>query len=718
MPTTPDSPLDRPAPRGLDALFRPRSVAVVGTSSKARTIGREVLANLLEEEFQGVVFPVNPGARIVQSLKCYASVEDIPDPVDLAVVVVPAPHVPEVARQCARKGVGGLVVITAGFRETGESGRSLEEELLEITAAAGMRVVGPNCMGLLNTDPDVRLNATFAATRPLAGTVAFVSQSGALGESILAEARALGLGLSYFVSVGNRADVSTNDLLEYWEDDPRVGPILLYLESFGAPRRFPDIARRVSRKKPIVAVKSGRTRAGAFAARSHTGSLAGYDVAIDTLLAQCGVVRVDSMEELFATGAAFATQPIAKGPRVGIVTNAGGPGILATDACSSLGLELPDLAPETQERLRAVLPREASLRNPVDMIATAGPEQYAESLRAVLADPSIDALLVIFVTPIYIDSLGVARAIYEATRGADKPVLCCFMGKEGHSEAVQRLRETGVPVYQFPDAPARALANMARYRDWLERDPGSVPELDVDREAAASVVRRVRAEGRLDLAFDEARAVLAAYGFPFARTLVSSSLEETLDAAAELGFPLVLKATATDFSHKSDRGGVAVDLRNIEELATAQRAMAKGLRPDFPDLRFQVQEMSRGDREVILGLRNDPDFGPLLMFGLGGIHVEVLKDVAFRVHPITNTDARDMIRSLRGHALLQGVRGAPPVPEDLLVEMLLRLDRLVKDFPEIEEMDINPLMVGARATDCAAVDVRMRLAAEPPEQAQ
>ncbi len=712
-PSQPENPLERPTPRNLDALFRPRSVAVVGTSSKARTIGREVLANLLREEFHGVVFPVNPKAPVVQSLKCYPSVEDIPDPIDLAVVVVPAPLVPEVARQCARKGVGGMIVITAGFRETGEEGLALENEMLSIAREAGMRVVGPNCMGLLNTDPEVRLNASFAAARPLAGNVAFISQSGALGEAILSQSRELGMGIAYFVSVGNRADVSTNELLSYWEDDDRVGPILLYLESFGNPEDFPDVARRVSRKKPIIAVKSGRTRVGASAARSHTGSLAGLDVTIDTLLAQCGVIRVDSMEELFATGAAFATQPVARGPRVGIVTNAGGPGILATDACSNLGLELPELSEATQARLRAALPKEAAFRNPVDMIASAGPEQYAESVRAVLADEAIDSLLVIFVTPIYIDSLAVARAIREAIADANgKPVLCCFMGKEGHSEAVQELREAGLPVYQFPDAPARALADMATYRTWLERDPGSVPDLEVDSETAARVIGNVRADGRQDLTFEEAREVVAAYGFPFTRTVLARDLEETLDAAAELGYPVVLKATAASLSHKSDEGGVAVDLRNLEELAGAQRRMAKTLRPEHPELCFQVQEMARGDREVILGMRNDPDFGPLLMFGLGGIHVEVLKDVAFRVHPITDADARDMIRSLRGHALLEGVRGAEPVPEDFLIEMLLRLDRLVADVPEIEEMDLNPLLVGAQRSDCAAVDVRIRLREE------
>ena len=696
------------APQGLDALFRPRSVAVVGTSARARSVGREILGNLLAMDFQGVVFPVNPHLNVVASLRCFPSVDAIPDPVDLAVVVVPADHVIEVARQCAAKGVRGMVVISAGFREVGPAGRKLEDELMAIARDAGMRVIGPNCMGIINTDPGVRLNASFAAARPVPGNVAFVSQSGALGEAILTQAKDLGLGISHFVSAGNRADVSTNDLLEYWEDDPRVGAILLYLESVGEARRFPDVARRVTRKKPVIVVKAGRTLAGATAARSHTGSLAGYDVAVDTLLAQVGVLRVNSMEDLFAAASAFASQPLPKGPRVGIVTNSGGPGILATDACVSLGLEVPELSADTQARLQSVLAREASVRNPVDMIASASPEAFRAAISATLLDQSVDALLVLFITPVYIDSVAVADAIVEASRGASKPVLCCFMGKEGHAEAVARLRAAGMPVYQFPESPAHALATMAKYRSWLERDPGTVPDLPVDRDAAASIIAAVREAGRADLTFDEGRRLVEAYGIPFAESLVATTLEEVLDAGEHLGFPLVLKAVAPGLSHKSDRGGVATDLRTVEELANSQRRMKRSM-ADLDGLRFLVQRMAQGDREVILGVRRDPDFGPLLMFGLGGIHVEVLKDVAFRVHPITDADARDMVRSLRGHALLAGTRGKPPVPEDLVIELLLRVDRLVGDHPEIAEMDLNPLMLGGRRDQCLAVDVRVSL---------
>jgi acetyltransferase len=416
---------------------------------------------------------------------------------------------------------------------------------------------------------------------------------------------------------------------------------------------------------------------------------------------------------MFASASAFATQPLPRGKRVAIVTNAGGPGILATDACVSLGLEMPELSEPTRDRLRAALFKEASLRNPVDVVAGAGPEHFEASIRAVLDDPGVDALLVIFVTPVYVDSLAVARAIVSATVDARVPVQCCFMGKERQSEAVATLRAAGIPVHAFPEAMAKALADMVRYTAFHARDPGTVPEIEADEEAARAVVAAARGERRTQLTFDEGRRLVKAFGLPFVRTREATGIEQVLDAAADLGFPLVLKASARSLSHKTDRGGVAVDLRNVDELARAWRRMRDLFTTEHGDLRFLVQSMARGDREVILGMRQDKDFGPLLMFGLGGIHVEVLRDVAFRVHPITDADARDMIRSLRGHALLSGVRGAPPVPEDLLIEIVLRLDRLVGALPEIQEIDLNPIMVGGRREDCAAVDVRVTLAPPP-----
>ncbi|HXH28018.1 MAG TPA: CoA-binding protein, partial [Candidatus Polarisedimenticolia bacterium] len=433
--------------RTLDAIFRPRSVAVVGASRRPQAIGREILHNLIEYGYTGAVYPVNPQSASVHSIRSWPSLRSIPDPVDLAVVVVPRPLVAGVVDEAVRRGVRGLVVITAGYREVGPEGAQFEEQLRQTVRSAGIRMIGPNCMGVINTDPAVRLNATFAATRPQAGSVGFMSQSGALGEVILAHAHDIGLGLAYFASMGNKADISGNDLIEAWEHDPRVNVILMYLESFGNPAKFAAITRRVTRSKPILAVKAGRTAAGARAAYSHTGALAGAEIAVDTLFEQCGVLRVGSMSEMFTLATAFAHQPLPKGNRVAIVTNAGGPAIMATDACATLGLDIVELPERTQTRLRKALVPEASVRNPVDMIASADASRYAATLDILLGETAIDGLIVLFVSPIMINAVEVARAIAEAAQGARKPILTCFMGTEAGRAGVEALRRAGVPVY-------------------------------------------------------------------------------------------------------------------------------------------------------------------------------------------------------------------------------------------------------------------------------
>src|SRR5262245_14630136 len=483
-------------PAGLDAIFRPRSVAVVGASRQPATIGREVIHNLLDFEFSGKVFPVNPKASVIHSMKCYRSVADIPDEVDLAVIVVPREKVLPAVGQCARKGVRGLIVITAGFRESGAAGARLEARLLRLVRAHGMRMIGPNCMGLINTDPEVRLNASFAAARPERGEAAFVSQSGALGEAILANAKDLGLGISMFVSMGNKTDISGNDLLEYWENEPSVRVILMYLESFGNPRRFTEIARRITRKKPIITVKSGRTEAGARAAVSHTGSLAAGDTATDSLLQQCGVLRVSTMEEMFTVAPAFAMQPIPTGPRVGIVTNAGGPGILATDAAVALGLTLPEFSPKTRKGLRKVLPREATLGNPVDLIASATPERFETALRLVCRDPGMDSVIAIFVSPITVDARAMAQAIVRGSAGAGKPVVVVFMSKAASAEGTRILRAAGLPVYLYPEEAATALGAMNTWRGLRDRPFGKIPKFRVQRARARRLLERARRAGR------------------------------------------------------------------------------------------------------------------------------------------------------------------------------------------------------------------------------
>ena len=693
--------------RSLDAIFRPRSVAVIGASRREGSIGGEILAKLLEGGFEGAVNPVNPHTDFLHSIKCYPSIGAIPDPVDLAVIVVPRDLVAGVVEECRRKKVRGLVVITAGFREVGEEGARLEAKIRDKVRRAGMRMVGPNCMGVINTHPAVKMNATFAASAPTLGRAGFMSQSGALGEIILANARHIGLGISMFASVGNKADVSGNDLIEYWEDDPSVDVILMYLESFGNPRKFTTIAQRATRKKPIIAVKSGRTEAGARAAFSHTGSLAGGDVATSTLFDQCGVLRVNTIEELFTLATAFTSQPLPKGNRVAILTNAGGPAIMATDAAITLGLTLAPLEEKTRRELKRRLPPECSVANPVDLIASADASRYDAALQLLLKDPTVDGLMVLFVAPTMINSREVARTIARRCGKSRKPVLACFMGKDRGAEGVQALRASSIPVYSFPEEAAQALAAMDRYRRIRARPRGRIVRFHCDRARVRRLLEQVRRGRRAELTLQETQKILETYGFPQPPSRVVSSAAAAIEASLELGYPVVLKAVLPELSHKTEAGGVRVDLRNGDEVGRTYREMAERLKKRT--LPVLVQKMVRGGREVILGSFQDRQFGTLLMFGLGGIFVEAMKDVAFRVHPITDRDAAEMIASLRGYPLLKGFRGEPAVSEKLLVEMLLRLSQLLSDFPEIEQVDINPFIVGSRRNESYAVDARIAL---------
>jgi acetyl coenzyme A synthetase (ADP forming)-like protein len=700
--------------KGLDAIFRPRSIAVVGASRRPQSIGHEILHNLIEFGYSGAIYPVNPKADAVHSIRCYPALRDIPDPVDLAIIVVPQPEVLAVVDDAAAKGVRGLVTITAGFRETGAAGLQAERELQEKVRAAGIRMIGPNCMGVINTDPEVRMNATFAATAPTTGSAGFMSQSGALGGMILAHAGLIGLGIARFVSMGNKTDVSGNDLLEAWEDDPRINVILMYLESFGNPARFASITRRVTRKKPILAVKSGRSAAGARAAFSHTGALAGSEAAVDSLLEQCGVLRMRTLNEMFSLATALAHQPLPRGRRIGVLTNAGGPAIMATDALSERGLEVPDLPPSTQAALRKVLAAEASARNPVDMIASADGPRYPAALDIQLREDAIDGLLVLFVSPIMINAVEVARAIIAAGRGASKPILTCFMGKEQGRQGVEELRAAGLPVYLFPEEAARAMAGLLRYRRLRERPEGSHREFDVDREAARGILGAAAASGRNALNPEETTALLEAYGLPVAKSRTVAGEEEAVAAADAIGYPVVVKGVAEGLVHKSEGGFVRLDLRQAEEVREACREMARGFERSpgaRGPLRFLVQTMVRDGHETILGLSRDPQFGSLLMFGLGGIFVEVMKDVVFRVLPLTDAEARGMVRGIRGHPILAGARGGPKADEEFLVEAALRLAQMGSELPEIDQIDLNPLIAGPDRSRSFVVDARVSLKA-------
>jgi acetyl coenzyme A synthetase (ADP forming)-like protein len=696
----------------LRAVFSPASIAVVGASRTPGTIGYQIVANLLRHGFQGPVYPVNPRATSIHSVPAYPSVRAIPGPVDLAVVTVPKELALTVAEECGEKGVQALVVITAGFREVGGEGVERERRLVEIVRRYGMRLVGPNCMGVLNTDPAVSMNATFAPTMPPPGGISFLSQSGAMGVTVLDYAAEYGIGIHNFISVGNKPDVSGNDLLEAWEQDERTRVVLMYMESFGNPQRFTQLARRITKLKPVVVVKSGRSAAGARAASSHTGALAGTDVAIDALLAQCGVIRVDSVEALFDLAMAFEDLPVPTGNRVVIVTNSGGPGIIIADFCEAGGLEVVELAPETQARLRQALAAEASVRNPVDMIAGATPDTYRVALDAVLADPNVDAAIAAFVPPLGIKQAEVAQAIVDVRRARpQKPILAVLMGREGLPQGRAELREAGVPAYIFPESAARSLSAMVRYRRWLERPEGCVRTFgEVNRAGVTDIIVEHAERGQEMLSGVAALEVLSAYGIQTVGYRAVQSPEEAAAEAERQGFPVVLKILSPDIVHKTDVGGVLVDLRSPQEVRegfTSMMAHVRAVRPDAEILGVLVQRYARGGRETIVGMTWDPKFGPVLMFGLGGIYVEALQDVVFRIQPVSDLDALDMVRSIRGHKLLEGIRGDPPADIAALAESIERVGQLVGEHPAIRELDINPLL--ATEHGVLAVDARVRV---------
>ena len=690
------------ASASIGHFFQPRSVVVVGASRHRGKIGAEVLHNLAAFGFPGTLFAVHPVMREIQGVATFPNVTALPEAPDLAIICVPAKDVRSVVGDCIKKGVKSVVVLTAGFGETGESGRELEAQLLRDVRDAGIRMVGPNCMGLLNTA--TRLNATFSPVTPPAGRVAMLSQSGALGLAILEHARRLEIGLSTFVSVGNKTDVSGNDLLQYWEQDPNTDIILLYLESFGNPRKFSQVARRLARTKPIVAVKAGRSHVGARAAASHTGALAASDTVVDALLHQCGVIRTDTMEELFDVTRVLAQQPVPRGRRVAILTNAGGPGILAADACAARGLDVTELSPETMSSLRELLPAAASVMNPVDMIATASPQQYERALTAVLRDEHVDGAIVIFISPAVTAGEDIATAVARA-RLADttKPVLAVFMGSEPAAELLKP-----VPAFVFPEAAVAALSRVAKYGEWRASPAGTIPEFTgIDLHRARRVVTNVLDRGGGWATPREAARLLSSIGIDQARGTEAASEEQAVEAAQAIGYPVALKAFGPDIVHKTERKAVQLDLADAASVRKAFGTFKSSLGTAMSGV--LVQEMVDSGVEMLVGSIDDPSFGPVIACGFGGTLAEVVADTAFRIAPLTNLDAESMIQGLRCARLLQGYRGGPAADIRSLQEVVLRLSALVVMCPEIHEIEINPLRVlqeGARA-----LDVRVRIAA-------
>lgn len=700
------------AAASIGAFLQPRSVAVVGASARPGSIGAALLDNVRRCGFGGAIYPVHPSAAEIGGLRTYPNVSAVGQPIDLAVIAVPAPQVEAVVADCARAGVRGVVVISAGFAEASSEGRVAQQRLTALVRAAGMRMVGPNCMGVLNTDPAVSLNATFAPYWPPAGNVAMLTQSGALGLALLERCGALGIGISNFISVGNKADVSGNDLLAYWANDPRTAVILLYLESFGNPRKFARVAPEVARRKPIVAVKAGRSAAGSRAASSHSAALASRDVAVDALFEQAGVIRTDTLEELLDVAGLLSAQPAPAGGGVGVVTNAGGLGILLADACEASGLSLPALAEPTLGELHALLPA-AAVVNPVDLLATAEPDQYERAIALVGADPAVDAVVVIYITPLVVHGEEIAAAIARGAAAvpAEKPVLVVFMARGG---APAELFEGGrgrLPVFAFPENAARALASTVRWARWRARPAGRVLEIDPFAEKAIrAVVDRALAgaDGPRWLAASDAATILCAAGIACAAT-EQVDPDDAAAAADRIGYPLVAKAVAPGLVHKSDVGGVQLGLTSAAAVAAAVAAM----RARIPQLSsVLLQRHVEGGIEALVGVTSDPTFGPLVVCGLGGVLVELLRDATHRLPPVTDVDAEQMIDSLRLAPLLDGYRGAPAGDRSAFADVIRRVSALVDIVPELLELDLNPLKVLAPGQGAIAVDWRMRLA--PP----
>jgi acetyl coenzyme A synthetase (ADP forming)-like protein len=679
----------------LEPFFAPSTVAVIGASPRPGSIGGELFRNVLRGEFRGVVYPVNRSGDSVAGVRAHRSVAEIGEAVDLAIVCLPGPAVLDAARDALAAGVRALCVISAGFAEVGAEGEARQEQLLELVRAHGARLLGPNCLGIAVAAP--RLNATFGPRALPPGNVGFSSQSGALGLAVLERAAERQLGLSAFVSVGNKADISSNDLLEYWEDDPETDVVLLYLESFGNPRKFARVARRVARTKPIVAMKAGRTGAGARAASSHTAALAGSEAAVDALFHQAGVLRVDTLEELLDVAGLLATQPLPRGRNVAVLTNAGGLGILCADACEASGLTLPSLADETVEELRRVLPSEASVGNPVDMLGSAVGATYEQALPPLLADPGLDAVIALFVPPVVAGAEEIADAIARAVEQAgvsDKPVLACVISSDGTPE---RLLSAPVSAFAYPESAARALGRVADRAQWLRRPQGRVPELDgLDPATARGIVESA---GDRWLTPNETRTLLHAYGVPLVGERTADAIDEAVAAAEELGYPVVVK-TGLAGVHKTERGGVALDLRDSE----AVREAACRIGPPF-----LVQPLVRGGVELLVGAVQDPVFGPLVALGPGGTLAELIGDAGFRLAPLTDVDADELVRGGKVGRLIDGFRGGPAADVRAVTDLVLRVARLADDFPELAELDLNPVI--AAPDGCIAVDARVRVGA-------
>jgi acetyl coenzyme A synthetase (ADP forming)-like protein len=697
----------------LTEFFTPKSVAVIGASTDPKKLGYSVLENLISGGYadQGKIYPINLNAKEILGVRAYPSVQDVPGSIDLAVIVIPYPHVPNALRTCGEKAIPAVIVISAGFREAGREGLERELELIEIAKEYGIRLIGPNCLGVIDTFTP--LNASFSAGTPPKGPMSFMSQSGALGTAVLDISLAGRLGLSKFVSLGNKADVDEIDLLQAWCDDPQTKVIMIYSEGMTNGQKFIKTARQVTAKKPVVAIKSGVTQSGSRAVSSHTGSLAGSEQAYHAAFNQAGVLRAESMQSLFDIALALGYQPLLKGNRIAIITNAGGPGILATDSLERLGLSLARFKNKTISTLGQYLPDAASAANPVDVLGDARADRYRFALETVVADPNVDGLLVVLTPQAMTEIEATAQAVGTLSKSINKPVITSFMGEAQVESGIDLLEGFGVPNYPFPERAAMAFKGMSDYQKVLQQPEPEYVEFEVNKQVTLEVFESVRAQERLSIGDSEARQILTAYGLQIPKSEIAATPDEAINLAHEIGFPVVLKIASPDILHKTDVGGVKTGLNNAEDVRDAFELMVYRAQRYLPQAHLWgclVQEMvPAGSQEVLVGMNRDPQFGPLVTFGLGGIYVETLKDVTFRVAPISVQDARQMLNEIRARAILDGVRGAPPLDKDAIVDAILRIAQLVQDFPEIVELDINPLMVYPRGQGAIAIDMRLVL---------
>lgn len=696
----------------IEKLLYPKSVAIVGASSKKGSLSWELVNNILNYGFQGKVFPINPKAPAVHSIKAYTSLLEVEDEIDLAIIMLPKDLVLNCIDECYKKKIFSVVVITAGFKEVGGEGAELEKKLINKIKKYGIRLVGPNCMGLINTNPKIRLNGTFVLGTPLQGGIGFVSQSGALGAAVLKTVHQNDVGLSQFISIGNKADISGNVILEFWKDNPDVKVITVYLESFGNPKRFMEISREISKSKPIIIIKSARTSAGIKAASSHTGALASADNVVDALLEQGGVIRVNTIEEMFDIAKGFDKTRLPKGNRVGILTNAGGPAILAVDETERVGLTIPELSKRTQALLRKVAPPEGTVRNPVDLLPPATAEMYAKATKLMLKDDNIDSLIVIIGPPLMLDTAEIASAICNEAKKSDKTFMLVLMSQDDVFPKLKELNPDHPPLYRYPESAAMTIGEMYQYKNRKEIPFGEYKNFEVNKSAVKKILSNQKQKGDFYLDFKDAYKILQYYQFPVIDSRIVFDIESAVEIVNSLGYPVVIKGLVKDVIHKTEHRLIELDIHSDKELTRALYKMSANLKSKRFLKRFEgflIQQQLRGGIETIMGIFKDAKAGHLIMFGLGGIYVELFQDVKFRLLPVTDSEASSMVKDIRGYKLLRGMRGKPSVDIKFIEENLLRLSQLIEDFPQFIEIDFNPFVFAQMKEDCKILDFRMKV---------